>query len=322
MLREDNLGIGAKVGGKVNAETFGLSTLSGIFGRLNGKSDVEVEKQEKNLRDAELRTYQAQKFGYMNFVSGGLLVGDKIEEIPDKRLAATTVDGKAASADEGVGHSKKRKAAEDSVDVTQEKRSSKKKRKSGADEEIVAGSNAGVETALKPSKGGKKRDKSATTSTNTSENDETEATAAAKRERKDRRRAERSARDSSDPSVPNDKARLKLEKSARKEERRKRKEAKVLLKAEKLLAKSKRLRAETSDSDSDSSTEAAIVLATAKPVEEVLSSGVSTPTQVTTAALAFGGSRHAVRQRYIMQKRMASMDPKAMNEILMIKTAV
>ena len=46
MLRDDNLGIGAKVGGKVNADTFGLSTLSGIFGRLNGKSEVEVEKQE------------------------------------------------------------------------------------------------------------------------------------------------------------------------------------------------------------------------------------------------------------------------------------
>ena len=80
LLREDNLGLGAKVGGKSNAETFGLTTLSGIFGRLNGKSEAEVQKKQEDLRDAGLRSYQATRYGFMNFVRGGLLVGDKMEE--------------------------------------------------------------------------------------------------------------------------------------------------------------------------------------------------------------------------------------------------
>ena len=76
-LREENLGLGAKIGTS-NAETFGLSLFSSVLGRLNGKTDGEIEKQQNSLRDAELRLYQAQKFGHMNFVSGGLLLGDKI----------------------------------------------------------------------------------------------------------------------------------------------------------------------------------------------------------------------------------------------------
>lgn len=85
LLREDNLGLGAQLG-KGNAETFGLSLFSGVLGRLNGKSDAEVEKQQGAIRDAELRNYHATKFGLMNFVSGGLLVGDTIQ--PAKRNEA------------------------------------------------------------------------------------------------------------------------------------------------------------------------------------------------------------------------------------------
>lgn len=77
-LREDNMGIGVQVG-KGNAETFGLSMFSGLLGRLNGKSDEEVAKKQNALRDVELGTFHAQRYGSMNFVSGGLLVGDKME---------------------------------------------------------------------------------------------------------------------------------------------------------------------------------------------------------------------------------------------------
>ena len=55
LLREDNLGLGAQIG-KGNADTFGLSLFSGVLGRLNGKSDAQLEKQQSALRDAELRT--------------------------------------------------------------------------------------------------------------------------------------------------------------------------------------------------------------------------------------------------------------------------
>ncbi|KAK5123955.1 hypothetical protein LTR85_002152 [Meristemomyces frigidus] len=318
LLREDNLGIGAKVGGKGNAETFGLSTLSGIFGRLNGKSDVEVQKQQSSLRDADLRMYQAQKFGYMNFVSGGLLVGDKIEELPDKALAATTVDGKAASADVEQKPSKKRKAdGDDSEAVTAEK-SANKKRKSGEEAasthsvsaDLAAGFTSESKDSRKKRKGKLPREEDNNASNVASESDAAEAASPdvrekedkqAKRDRKERRRAERQARSSADDGPVSEKGRLKLEKRARKEERRRRKEEK------------RRLKAGASDSDESA---AATVSVPVSKSDQADSSGTSTPIQ---ASLVFGGSRHAVRQRYIMQKRMASMDPRALNEILMIK---
>ncbi|KAK4542056.1 hypothetical protein LTR36_007087 [Oleoguttula mirabilis] len=309
MLREDNLGIGAKIGGKGNAETFGLSTLSGIFGRLNGKTDVEVEKQQSSLRDAELRTYQAQKFGFMNFVSGGLLVGDKIEELPDKLLAAKTVDGTAASADGEETASKKRKAESDGTEAVLEK-SSKKKRKSETQAGRADGGNDSSSAAKESKK--RRRQPAAMSSVAASESDSAEPAEPAarekedkqaKRERKERRRAQREERRSETGVAADEKTRLKQEKRARKEERRRRKEEKRRLKAD--------------EPDSDSSPEATASSVPASKSDGAISSGTSTPTQ---ASLGFGGSRHAVRQRYIMQKRMASMDPRAMNEILMIKT--
>ncbi|KAK6409380.1 telomerase inhibitor, partial [Oleoguttula sp. CCFEE 5521] len=43
------------------------------------------------------------------------------------------------------------------------------------------------------------------------------------------------------------------------------------------------------------------------------------PTTLSQPQSLFGGSRHAVRQRYIAQKRLASTDGRAMQEILMLK---
>ncbi|KAK0320644.1 telomerase inhibitor [Friedmanniomyces endolithicus] len=295
LLREDNLGLGAKVGGKANAETFGLSTLSSIFGRLNGKSEGDVEKLERGLRDAELRSYQAEKHGYMNFVRGGLLVGDKIEEVQDTKVVVKTVDVEVGKA------SKKRKAGKDAPEVETEDGSKerRKKQKSAArDEAPVNLEGVAKETAILIAETASASDPVALG------DDDREK--AAKRQRKAQRRAERETREPGTDISKDDKARLKLEKRARKEERRKRKEEKRALKA-----------AEPS-SDSDSTT-TAVTTAILTPISSGLTSGVSTPIQATPA---FAGGRHAIRQRYIMQKRMASMDPRALNEILMIKAQV
>ncbi|KAK4553025.1 telomerase inhibitor [Recurvomyces mirabilis] len=279
LLREDNLGLGAKLGGAGNAETFGLSTLSGIFGRLNGKSEAEVEKQQSSLRDAELRTYQSQKYGHMNFVRGGLLVGDKIEELQDK-LAVKTIDSQNAAVDQLSATKKKRKVESDASEIDDGKPSEKRRRKADIDSalpEVVEG--------LVTGESSKSTDK--------------ELLKAAKRLRKEKRRA---AKQDEPTEVENEKARLKQEKKARKEERRLRKEQKRLGKA-----------AKSADDDLTCSTTASSSALTT-PVVSELPSGTSTPTSG-----LFAGSRHAVRQRYIMQKRAASMDPKALNEILMIK---
>ena len=300
LLRDDNLGLGAKVGGQGNAETFGLSTLSGIFGRLNGKSDVEVQKQQSSLRDAELRTYQAQKFGFMNFVSGGLLVGDKIEAMPDKTLAAKTVDAVAPAPAEEVSVGKKRKANNDEPGL--EKTLKRKKRKSDLNSELDNVASAEEDSAKRAGSKKSKKTRKEVVPTTTSESDSTVATdKQAKREEKKRRKAERAAQRSQDGAAADDKAQLKQEKRARKEERRKRKEEK------------RRAGAQTADATAD---EASVATATTTTIGSEVPSGVSTPASENPG---FGGGRLSVRHRYILQKRMASMDPRALNEILMIK---
>lgn len=282
VLREDNAGLGA-IKGKSNAETFGLSTLSGIFGRLNGKSEAEVQKQADTQRDLELQAYQSHKWGTMNFVYGGLLVGDKMEE--KKKLEEATA--KAAQS--------KRKAEDD---APVESLSKKRKHFSGKDstaasessDESEGGDKDDDEATKKKSKKQKKRskkDESAAESTSDT------AEKASKKDRKERRKKDKKSGDS------DEKAQAKEEKRARKEERRKRKEEKRQRKEAKGKTSAQTSRDQSSDSSSDEDSQ--------KPEESK------------APAASFGGSRHAVRQRYIMQKRQAGMNPQAMAEILMLK---
>ncbi|KAM0721902.1 hypothetical protein Q7P37_002827 [Cladosporium fusiforme] len=283
VLREDNAGLGA-IKGKSNADTFGLSTLSGIFGRLNGKSEVEVQKQADTQRDLELQAYQSHKWGTMNFVYGGLLVGDKMEE--KKKLEEATA--KAAQS--------KRKAEDDVAAAP----SSAKKRKHTSGEKSAAASDSSddsededeedaTEKKQKKEKKRSKKEESAAESTSDV------AEKASKKERKEKRKKDKKSGDS------DEKAHAKEEKRARKEERRKRKEEKRRRKEAKGKTSTQTSRDQSSDSSSDEDSQ--------KPAE-------SKP-----AAASFGGSRHAVRQRYIMQKRQAGMNPQAMAEILMLKAS-
>ncbi|CAK4015326.1 related to pxr1 [Lecanosticta acicola] len=282
MLREDNLGLGAKIGGG-NAETFGLSMFSGLLGRLNGKSEVELKEKQDQMRDAELRTWTGRKYGYMNFVSGGLLVGDKMEE-----KTVTTKSG---------GSSKKRKAEEEAVEEITQQEKKNKKRKSEPDQ-TTAPDSAGAEKVKKSSK---KDNKNGDAGRNVSVGpvqDDTESGPQAedmareeKRKRKERRRAEKASKVTKASSEDEEKARLQEEKRARKEERRKRKEEKRQKRAAKEQAT---VQPSTSRSESE---------------------GTATP-----PVQANIGGRQAVRQRYIQSKRMASMDPQALKEIFMLQT--
>lgn len=312
LLREDNLGLGAKVGGSANAETFGLSTLSGIFGRLNGKSDAEVQKQQNSLRDAELRTYQVQKYGFMNFVSGGLLIGDKIEAVPEKKVDTSTVGASRSSIAQVEEAGKKRKVEELHEDSDAGKHVKKAKGVCHLDE------SAASSDSMKPKISQTKRTKALdeipseraaieneSSGTCESVGEEAVARGAAKevrRAEKERRRAERKASRAKKEKEDGEEARFKHEKRARKEERRKRKDQKRLAQVDAPM-------------DNPSASQGAQpAIATTTRVTSTTTSGNSTPTS------GFGGGRHAVRQRYIQQKRMASMDAKALNEILMIKT--
>lgn len=275
VLRDDNAGLGAQKG-KSNADTFGLATLSGIFGRLNGKSEVEVQKQADTQRDLELQTYQSRKWGNMNFVYGGLLVGDKMEEDEKKKLAEWN---------EKVTQGKRK--ADDEAPAEASASSKKRKHKSGSESEASGSSDDSEDVKEKKQKKKSKKGEAAADSSSEA------AERAAKKERKEKRRKDGKTTGS------DDKAQAKEEKRARKEERRKRKEEKRRRKE----AKGKTSTQTSRDQSSESSGDEAAAPEVKKPA----------------AAVSFAGSRHAVRQRYIMQKRQAGMNPQAMAEILMLK---
>lgn len=308
LLREDNLGLGAKVGGKANAESFGLNTLAGIFGRLNGKSDGEIQKQQDSLRDAELRTYQAQKYGFMNFVRGGVLVGDRIEE-------GQTTDVVISPVAAAVKTGEKRKLVDDGEQTSEQGRPLMKAvhiGPSGGPGEPTTSSNSNKAGKSKM-KGILKAENSDTIFENSTSNSEaitdTDAKAAkraakaARRADKEKRQRDRDSRSTPCENPDSDRARLKQEKRARKEERRKRKEQKRLAPAQGSLQSS------TGTSDTAANQE----------ISSATTSGTSTPTLFSGGGR---GGRALLRHRYIQQKRLASANAQALNEILMIQAPV
>lgn len=276
LLREDNLGLGAKLGGKANADSFGLSTLSGIFGRLNGKSEDVIQKQQGALRDAELQTYQAQKYGFMNFVSGGLLVGDKMDET----LVSTKVAPEVAKVEKETRPSKKREAE---VDEVASKQSKSKKRRSNRDANAVK--EISVDTTTQS------QDEQAV------QGEFPPTTSIAEKPSKKKRRETRHG-DIAENDEVSEKAQIKQEKRERKEERRKRRAAKL-----------SHLEPKPKPTDAGPT-----ALEITTPASDSDSEEAAPPPRP-----SFAGNRHAVRQRYIQQKRLASMDPQALREILMIK---
>jgi Pin2-interacting protein X1 len=270
LLREENLGLGAQVG-KVNAETFGLSLFSGVLGRLNGKSDVEVQKHQNALRDAELRMYQANKYGNMNFVSGGFLVGDRIESsMTSKKAVSKNKTPKATEPEDKPNLNSQDEVEPNSAEPRRKKRKMNSKEREAAVEVEVA---------------------SQQTSDSNDEADEPKA----KQKDSKRTKSSKKAKTSTEDDTPDDeRSRRKQERRARKEERRKRK-------ADKRRSKS------DAPPEVVASREGHSIGKAAKNPSAKPSSGI------------FAGSRHAVRQRYIQQKRMASMDPKAIKEIFMLQ---
>lgn len=83
-LKDDNLGLGAKrASGQVEGQCTGLDAFQGLLGRLNGKPEVDLEKEQKSRDDQKRAIYTENRWGSIRFVSGGLLVGDTIKKLAD-----------------------------------------------------------------------------------------------------------------------------------------------------------------------------------------------------------------------------------------------
>lgn len=289
MLKDDNLGLGAKRGSE-RPENFGLAGLESILGRLNGKEE-DVKREEERRTKIEQRAYVYRKYGFMNFVSGGFLVGDKIE-----RSVKNEVDIKVEV------------KSEPESSESESKPKSKKRKRSAEFEDIK-------EDAAEEQPKLKRKKKSMNLRDEAAKGVETDD--AIERPKKDKR----SKKTTSDPptisatecTTPNlsepitDKARRKAEKRARKEEK---KLKKALKKAAKEAARSNPMPAASGSESDDESTPVSL-----SAVSSVPTTGTSTPLS-SVSGLTFGaGGRHAVRQRYIRQKKMASMDPQALKEV-------
>lgn len=78
LFKDNNLGLGAKHKSKdIEGQRTGLDAFQGLLGRLNGKSDQELQKEEQKVEDRKLAMYAKGRWGGMVFVKGGTLVGDR-----------------------------------------------------------------------------------------------------------------------------------------------------------------------------------------------------------------------------------------------------
>lgn len=280
-FREDNLGLGAKIGsGQGAGECTGLDGLQDLLGRLNGKNGAVLKREREGRGEKRRVVYAERRFGgWGRFVKGGVLVGDEGIVKVRERVGTVYHDGEEAlTRDEGVVESSAGDAVLPSVqEVVAEKRKVKKSKLSRSkrtDTEHLQSA------ALPVPLSGADVPKDILN--------------------EDIRPAGQECLQHIE-----DKARRKAEKVQRKLERQRRREDKARLKEKKktdlsalTISKSEEL--------------------VAAPVGEKKEAAIMQP----TSTPAFSGGRHAVRQRFILQKKAAMMDPKALNEVSCTVTLV
>jgi Pin2-interacting protein X1 len=295
-VKDDNLGIGAKVGSGVgHGECTGLDAFKNLLGRLNGKDEDEIEKEQKSREDLKRAIYTEKRWGSIRFVKGGFLIGDKIQFLIDgeaervRKLAAgetsSSESDEATDSDETpepiVEKKKSKKRKIEEVDDGAEavsvkvKKSKKEKRKSAALPEGSAGATKAVEDPKVSKKESKRKRKIMTEAAE--EDDEAEIKQRKKEKKHKKEKKEKKER-----------SKATLDDESTKESKKKSKRDK------------KKREAESEESGRSSTNEST----PATPVEAV--SGRSTPMMQ---------GRHAVRARNIAQKRLASMDVASLNQV-------
>ncbi|KAL8703934.1 MAG: hypothetical protein Q9201_002884 [Fulgogasparrea decipioides] len=78
-VRDDNLGLGARNGPQDDDPSTGLDGLQNLLGRLNGKENKVLQSEQRSREDTRTAIYADRRWGFGNFVSGGFLVGDRIQ---------------------------------------------------------------------------------------------------------------------------------------------------------------------------------------------------------------------------------------------------
>lgn len=287
-IKDDTLGLGAKKGSGVGeGECVGLDAFKDILGRLNGKDDGVIMKEREEKEDLKRRLYVDGKYGGMKFVRGGVLVGDKIQDLIDGEKERVRLKEKKEK--------KEKKAKE-------ERDESEKSAKDGASPDVVA---------VKTKKSKKRKVDQDAASEEDSSSESKKAKKERKEKKKEKKRKAQEAEEEAAVSPEDDESLRKKEKRERKEKRReeKRRKQEESGESEKTSKKEKKSkkRKEKEEAEKSSSEDEP---SSTKPSASLPTSGTSTP----VPAPSFG--RHAsVRSRFIAQKRAAIMDTASLNQV-------
>jgi len=307
-IKDDNLGLGAKIGSGVGpGQCTGLDAFQNLLGRLNGKDEDEIEKEQKSKDDLRRAVYTEQRWGSIRFVKGGLLIGDKIQDLiadEKERVRKLKAVGSSSESDSSEEES------DEETPSAQEKKSRKRKLEDVEDvaPEIVAVKvKKSKKTKDKDSEGKtKKSKKSRIESSSASDAEVTETLSKvklSKRERKAKKDALADAEADAESSEDEEARRVrKQEKKKRKEEKRLRKEQAKADPSKESKSKSKKDKKKEKDKSKESSRMTTVE-------NTPVGSGTSTPVM---------GGRHAVRARNIAQKRLAAMDVAGLNQVILL----
>ena len=201
-LKDDNLGLGAKLGARDDSQTTGLDIYQDLLGRLNGRSTTDLKKNRIHRSNLRSSAYIDQRWGNLRFVHGGLLVGTKLRGLmKDEKDALIDSRQTLSNCSENGALPEANRPQE--VRSQTSKRKKYKKRKTSVDDHSMKESSNGFDRSMKGAHPPKKPQAEPELETHTSLKDMSDQTQtekvrrhAEKAERKLRRRLKRDARHS------------------------------------------------------------------------------------------------------------------------------
>jgi Pin2-interacting protein X1 len=294
VLKDDMKGLGFKK--NKEDEITGLDVFQDLLSRLNGKTEDAIEEDQQVRLAVKAHHFVENRYGAMNFVYGGLLVGDEMKGVEEKK----DEEQKETTSDEDV--------AMENAPTPKESKKEKKSKKRKANDDDEEEESSSRETDSKSKKRRKEERK-------LKENDTDDAKAKRKKEKKEKKeksRSKKSTDEGSDNEDGTSEERSKKRKSKSKSKSRSSDDSdedKVKDKKSKKEKKDKKKRKKEEAASESTSTQ------NSTPGASAPGTGITTPSGTSTPQ----GSRNFVRSRFIAQKRQAVLDTKALNQIFMVK---
>jgi len=318
VLREDGLALGARDG----IANFGLDAFQGLLGRLNGKSEETLRREEDVRREVHLKMRRERRVGSILFLSSGYL---RLDEENAKRTADKAIKSVERKVSSRNPRHEEKTQLESPQDLAFQSKNTKRKRKISAGKEMKESNEAEInateaETPLEMVKSERKQKKSANTEKKRKldTTEDTGETGTKSKKRKSKSIQLDDARATRDPQVTVEVDDEKRERREKRAERRKERAEKRARKEEKRMKKlkvssgtlHKDARIEPGREGKQSESRAQ------DPTSILKDKASSSATQAhppTTAIRARG--RHLIRQKYIQHKNMAAVDQTALNEV-------